>query len=82
MRQPLVPKLGEAGTPYSRNVQNQWCMSSKALPDPNLVFDSLLKRRKVVEHPDRKSILIFAFAFASTVTHSLFRTDLRGWEIN
>ncbi|THV00227.1 heme peroxidase [Dendrothele bispora CBS 962.96] len=76
----LDPSLGQAGTPYSRSVQSQWCMSPKALPDPNLVFDALLKRRKVVEHPGGNSSLIFAFA--SIVTHSLFRTDPRDWNIN
>ncbi|KAK7458169.1 hypothetical protein VKT23_010077 [Stygiomarasmius scandens] len=76
----LNPSLGQAGTPYARSIQSQWCISPKALPDPGLVFDTLLKRRKVIEHPGGNSSLVFAFA--SIVTHSLFRTDPRDWNIN
>lgn len=41
------PDLGRAGTPYARSVQAKWCTSPSALPDPGLVFDTLLKRRTV-----------------------------------
>ncbi|THV00228.1 heme peroxidase [Dendrothele bispora CBS 962.96] len=77
---PLNPSLGQAGTTYARSVPSSWCMSPAALPDPGLVFDTLLKRRKVIEHPGGNSSLIFAFA--SIVTHSLFRTDPWDWSKN
>jgi hypothetical protein len=67
------PDLGRAGQPYARSVQPKWCTEASALPDPGLVFDSILKRKKPVDHPNGNSSL--TFAFASLVTHSLFRTD-------
>ncbi|KAK0466057.1 heme peroxidase [Desarmillaria tabescens] len=44
-----------------------------SLPDPGLVFDTLLCARDWQQHPGKNSSL--TFAFASIVTHSLFRTD-------
>ncbi|KAF8879290.1 heme peroxidase [Infundibulicybe gibba] len=72
------PDLGRAGTPYARSVQGKWCTST--LPDPALVFDSLLKRRNQQVHAGGNSSL--TFAFASLVTHSLFRTDFKDWTVN
>ena len=43
----MVPDKGQAGTPYSRNVQSTHGMPTNLLPDPVLVFDTLLKRDKV-----------------------------------
>ncbi|KAL0577572.1 hypothetical protein V5O48_004403 [Marasmius crinis-equi] len=74
------PDLGRAGTPYSRSVQGKWCIAPSALPDPGLVFDVLLKRREMTPHPNGNAS--FTFAFASLVTHSLFRTDVRDWNRN
>ena len=42
-----IPQLGRAGQPYARSVQAKWCTAASSLPDPGLVFDSLMKRRKV-----------------------------------
>ncbi|KAJ4490906.1 heme peroxidase [Lentinula aciculospora] len=75
-----VPNMGRAGTPYARSVQSKWCSSSFSLPDPNLVFETLLKRRDILDHPGGNSSL--TFAFASLVTHSLFRTDYQDMNIN
>ncbi|KAF8878550.1 heme peroxidase [Infundibulicybe gibba] len=72
------PDLGRAGTPYARSVQGKWCTS--ILPDPGLVFDTLLKARDHQAHPGGNSSL--TFAFASLVTHSLFRTDFKDWNVN
>jgi hypothetical protein len=41
------PDLGKAGTTYARNVQTKKAMPLNALPDPGLVFDTLLKARDV-----------------------------------
>ncbi|KAF8878552.1 heme peroxidase [Infundibulicybe gibba] len=73
-----IPGLGCAGTPYARSVQGKWCTST--LPDPGLVFDSLLKARNHQIHAGGNSS--FTFAFASLVTHSLFRTDFKDWNVN
>ncbi|KAJ3844035.1 heme peroxidase [Lentinula raphanica] len=75
-----VPNMGRAGTPYARSVQSKWCSTSFSLPDPNLVFETLLKRRDIMDHPGGNSSM--TFAFASLVTHSLFRTDYKDMNIN
>ncbi|KAI3616961.1 heme peroxidase [Moniliophthora roreri] len=75
-----VPSIGRAGEPYARSVQGKWCVSPQDLPDPALVYDILLRRRKVVEHPNGNAS--FTFAFASLVTHSLFRSRMGQWHIN
>ncbi|KAJ3865441.1 heme peroxidase [Lentinula novae-zelandiae] len=75
-----TPDIGRAGMPYARSVQSKWCSSSFSLPDPNIVFETLLKRRDIVAHPGGNSSL--TFAFASLVTHSLFRTDYKNMNIN
>ncbi|KAL0059840.1 hypothetical protein AAF712_013377 [Marasmius tenuissimus] len=75
-----LPELGRARTPYARSVQGKWCISPSALPDPGLVFETLLKRRKATPHPNGNSS--FTFAFASLVTHSLFRTNMKDWMQN
>jgi linoleate 10R-lipoxygenase len=64
---------GRAGTGYARSVQPQFCVAPTSLPDPGLIFDTLLKRRGHVDHPS--GISSFTFAFATLVTHSVFRTD-------
>ncbi|TFK85570.1 heme peroxidase [Polyporus arcularius HHB13444] len=75
-----MPNLGKARTPYARSVQNKYPLSPNSLPDPGDVFDSLLKARDFQPHPGRNSSL--TFAFASLVTHQLFRTDPRDMTIN
>jgi hypothetical protein len=39
-----LPSMGQAGTPYSRSVQQYHAIPQDTLPDPGLVFDTLLKR--------------------------------------
>src|ERR1700744_699208 len=41
------PNLGKAGNNYSRSVQQQHPLPPSQLPDPGLLFDSLLKREEV-----------------------------------
>ncbi|KAF7358979.1 Heme peroxidase [Mycena sanguinolenta] len=75
-----IPQLGRAGTPYARSVQGKWCYSSTSLPDPGLIFDTLMKARDRKDHPGGNSSL--TFAFATLVIHSLFRSDLTDWNVN
>ncbi|KAK7036088.1 heme peroxidase [Favolaschia claudopus] len=75
-----IPQLGKAGTPYARSVQGKWCYAPTSLPDPRVIFDTLMKARDTKEHPAGVSSLIFAFA--TIVIHSLFRTDLADWNVN
>jgi linoleate 10R-lipoxygenase len=50
---PLFPALGKAGEPYARSVPSLHFTPASSLPDPGLIFDTLLKREegKFVEHP-------------------------------
>lgn len=79
-----LPQLGRAGTPYARDVENKNPLPANALPDPGLVFDTLLRAKPgdFQPHPGGNSSL--TFAFASLVTHSLFRTrpGPDNWNIN
>ncbi|KAF8657589.1 hypothetical protein AX16_002170 [Volvariella volvacea WC 439] len=77
---PLFPDLGKAGTPYARSVPSSSIIPASVLPDPGLVFDTLLKREKFEGHPDGISSLFFAFA--DLVIHSIFDTDHKDWTIN
>ncbi|KIM44733.1 hypothetical protein M413DRAFT_442688 [Hebeloma cylindrosporum] len=75
-----IPDLGKAGTPYSRSVQQTHPLPQNQLPDPGLLFDTLLRREDFVEHPGGLSSLMFSFA--ALVIHSVFRTSHRDWNIN
>ncbi|KAG5337783.1 hypothetical protein C0989_008908 [Termitomyces sp. Mn162] len=74
------PDLGRAGRPYARSVQGKAGLPRASLPDPGLVFDTILMRHGTQSHPGGMSS--FIFAFASIVTHSLFRTDPKNIHIN
>ena len=43
----LEPDFGRAGTRYSRSAQPRRCRPDHVLPDPGLIFDTLLKRKGV-----------------------------------
>ncbi|KAF9482553.1 linoleate diol synthase [Pholiota conissans] len=75
-----IPNLGKAGTPYSRSVQQSHPLPRNQLPDPGLIFDTLLRREKFEQHPGGLSSLMFAFA--ALVIHSVFRTSHRDANIN
>lgn len=77
---PLFPTMGQAGRPYARSVPSKHCLPKAALPDPGLVFDTLLLREKFEEHPGGISSLFFAFA--DLVIHSIFDTDHTDWTKN
>ena len=77
---PLLPALGAAHTPYARSVASSHVAPVATLPDPGMVFDTLLKRDREVEHPSGLSSMFFAFA--NLIIHSLFSTNKRDWTIN
>jgi len=70
---PWMPDMGKAGSPYARSVaplKNQ----GPGLPDPELVFDLLLKRTGVFRpHPSGLNRLFFSFA--TIVIHECFQTS-------
>jgi hypothetical protein len=68
----LHPQLGAAGTPYARTVKPSM-MQTPARPDPGVVFDSVMKRKKAKLHPNRISSMLFYLA--SIIIHDLFRTS-------
>ncbi|TFK65597.1 linoleate diol synthase [Pluteus cervinus] len=75
-----MPDLGKAGTPYARSVQQGQALPQNRLPDPGLVFDTLLKRDGFVKHPAGLSSLMFAWA--ALVIHTVFRTSHTDVNIN
>ncbi|KAG8952208.1 hypothetical protein FRC04_004915 [Tulasnella sp. 424] len=68
-----IPDLGKARMPYTRSVQSRNPIPYSSLPDPDLLFDALLKRDGPAPHPSGISSLLFAFA--NLIIHSLFKTD-------
>jgi hypothetical protein len=58
---PHNPELGAAGKPYARTVP-PLTPKSPYLPDPNLVFDQLLKRKGFKEHLSGLNRMFFSFA--------------------
>ncbi|KAF8634588.1 hypothetical protein AX17_004177 [Amanita inopinata Kibby_2008] len=75
-----APGMGQAGTSYARSVQQANPLPKNQLPDPGLVFDTLLKRDGFVKHPAGLSSLMFAFA--ALVIHTVFRTSHYDVNIN
>ncbi|KAF2752804.1 linoleate diol synthase [Pseudovirgaria hyperparasitica] len=77
---PWNPEMGKAGSPYSRSVPP---MKPKgpALPDPELVYEKLMKRDgPFKEHPSGLNRLFFSFA--TVVIHECFQTSRKDAWIN
>ncbi|KAF2107355.1 heme peroxidase [Lophiotrema nucula] len=68
----IHPQLGAAGTPYARTVKPE-IVQTPALPDPGVVFDSVMTRKHAELHPNQISSMLFYVA--SIIIHDLFRTD-------
>ncbi|KAK4694208.1 linoleate 10R-lipoxygenase, partial [Lecanoromycetidae sp. Uapishka_2] len=66
--------LGAANTPYARSVSPN-TLSPGALPDPALIFDSVMARKDFKPHPNKVSSVFFYWA--SLIIHDLFQTDHR-----
>ncbi|KAF8653539.1 hypothetical protein AX16_003904 [Volvariella volvacea WC 439] len=75
-----VPDMGKSGTPYSRSVQQTHPLPMNRLPDPGLIFDTLLKRDKFKQHPAGLNSAFFSFA--ALVIHTVFRTSHKDVSIN
>jgi len=70
---PWNPEMGKAGTPYSRSVP-PLRPKGPNLPDPELVYEQLLKRKGPFrEHPSGLNRLFFSFA--TIVIHECFQTS-------
>ncbi|KAL2127864.1 hypothetical protein VTI74DRAFT_10040 [Chaetomium olivicolor] len=70
----MFPQLGAAGTVYARSV-NANVLRPGALPDPALIYDSVMKRTEYKKHPNNVSSILWYWA--SIIIHDLFWTDYR-----
>lgn len=68
----LYPDLGKAGQPYARSVKPV-TVQPAVLPDPSVIFDSVLLRKAPEQHPNRISSILFYLA--SIIIHDCFRTS-------
>ncbi|KAL1639238.1 hypothetical protein SLS58_008080 [Diplodia intermedia] len=69
----MYPQLGAAGSHYARSVVGQ-SLRSANLPEPGLIFDTLLRRDGLArEHPTKVSSHLFYFA--TIIIHDIFRTN-------
>ena len=67
------PEMGKAGSPYCRSVPPSR-PKGPTLPDPELVFEKLLKRKGAFRpHPSGLNRLFFSFA--TVVIHECFQTS-------
>ncbi|KAJ4410035.1 hypothetical protein N0V85_004011 [Neurospora sp. IMI 360204] len=70
----MFPQLGAAGNTYARSVRPN-IVRQGALPDPELIFDSVMKRTEYKSHPNNVSSILWYWA--SIIIHDLFWTDYR-----
>ncbi|RHZ50671.1 peroxidase/cytochrome P450 family protein [Aspergillus thermomutatus] len=71
----MYPHLGASGSHYARTVTPQHPRPA-VLPDPSLIFDTLLARDgPAKEHPSKVSSNLFYLA--TVIIHDLFHTDER-----
>lgn len=77
---PWLPEMGKAGSPYGRNVPPTRPKGPN-LPDPESVFEALLKRNGPFrKHPSGLNRLFFSFA--TVVIHECFQTSRKNQWIN
>ncbi|RKF83011.1 Psi-producing oxygenase A [Golovinomyces cichoracearum] len=75
-----LPDLGRAGTPYARNAKPVR-LQNVALPDPGVIFDSLMSRgEKFDPHPNKISSMLFYLG--TIIIHDIFRTDHKDFNIS
>ncbi|TID24533.1 heme peroxidase [Venturia nashicola] len=68
------PNVGKSGTPYARTTAPK-AMQPGALPDPGIIFDSIMARKDSnrEDHPNEISSVLFYLA--SIIIHDLFKTN-------
>ncbi|KKA30858.1 hypothetical protein TD95_000745, partial [Thielaviopsis punctulata] len=69
---PRMPMLGAAGQPYCRSVR-PGKLTLGAMPDPGLIFDTVMAREEFRQHPNNVSSVLWYWA--TIITHDLFWTD-------
>ncbi|KOS17402.1 Linoleate 10R-lipoxygenase [Escovopsis weberi] len=76
---PLMPRLGAAGTPYSRSCQPR-VVPLGALPDPEAVFEAVMARRTFTRNANNVSSILWYWA--TIIIHDLFSTNAADANIN
>jgi hypothetical protein len=66
------PTIGAAGMPYARTV-NPKTLQPGNMPDPGILFDTLMARKEPEEHPNKISSMLFYLA--SIIIHDCFKTN-------
>ncbi|KAG6011007.1 hypothetical protein E4U21_000038 [Claviceps maximensis] len=69
---PLLPKLGAAGTPYSRTVK-PGPANMGSLPDPEAIYEAVMARDGFKKNPNNVSSIMWYWA--TIVIHDLFWTN-------
>ncbi|KAK7937986.1 heme peroxidase [Apiospora aurea] len=69
---PMNPMLGAAGSTYARSCR-PGINTLGAMPDPELIFDSIMCRRQYRKHPNNVSSVLWYWA--TIIIHDLFWTD-------
>ncbi|KAI1389341.1 linoleate diol synthase [Hypoxylon trugodes] len=69
---PTNPQLGAAGSTYARTCR-PGIVPLGALPDPSLIFESVMKRTEYRKHPNNVSSILWYWA--TIIIHDLFWTD-------
>ncbi|KAI3322602.1 linoleate diol synthase [Xylariaceae sp. AK1471] len=68
---PMNPMLGAAGSMYARTCRPS--VPVGALPDPSLIFETIMKRTNYRKHPNNVSSVLWYWA--DIIIHDLFWTD-------
>ena len=68
----MQPRIGAAGTPYARSVRPQ-TVQPAYLPEPEVLFDSVMVRKKFIPHPNEISSMLFYLA--SIIIHGISFLD-------
>ncbi|KAH7322623.1 heme peroxidase [Stachybotrys elegans] len=76
---PLMPKLGASGQPYARSCKPK-IPKIGALPDPELVYESVMARGKFRKNPNNVSSILWYWA--TIIIHDLFDTNREDGNIN
>lgn len=71
---PMNPMLGAAGSTYARTCR-PGVIPLGAMPDPELIFESIMKRTTYKKHPNNVSSVLWYWA--TIIIHDLFWTDHR-----
>ncbi|KAF7728139.1 hypothetical protein EC973_006654 [Apophysomyces ossiformis] len=77
----LCPDVGKSGSRYSRTVSSTSRLFTN-LPDPDVVFDRLLKRPQDQFRPHQSNINTILFYLATVITHDLFASHPEDVTVN